>query len=160
MRRVIAGAAVTLLALVSAGQAQEPSASHVLVAAADMEWGPAPAALPKGAMIALLSGDPGSSGPFMVRAKLPAGYRIPPHWHPTDEHLTVLSGTVMLGMGEKVGGAPMKELGPGGYALMPSPMRHYLEAKTEVIVQVNGMGPFTVNYVNPADDPRQAAPAK
>jgi quercetin dioxygenase-like cupin family protein len=161
MRRVIWGTTIPLLFLVSAGLAQEPAASsHVMVAAADITWGPAPPALPKGAMIALLSGDPGSSGPFTVRAKLPAGYRIPPHWHPTDEHLTVLSGTVALGMGDKVDPAMMKELTAGGYAMMTSPMRHYLEAKTEVILQVNGTGPFIVNYVNPADDPRQPPPAK
>ena len=101
----------------------------------------------------VVSGDPGKPGLFVVRLKLPAGYKINPHWHPTDEHVTVLSGTFALGMGEKFDQAAMTELPVGGYALLPAQMRHYAMAKGETTVQVHGQGPFTLTYVNPADDP-------
>ena len=85
---------------------------------------------------------------------------IAPHWHPTDEHVTVVSGTFALGMGDKFDKKQMKELPAGGYALLPAQMRHFAYAKTDAIVQVHGMGPFALTYVNPADDPSKRAPAK
>jgi quercetin dioxygenase-like cupin family protein len=89
---------------------------------------------------------------------MPAGYRVAPHWHPTDEHLTVLSGTLAMGMGETFDPKALMELGPGGFAGMSPNTRHFLETKTAVVIQVHGTGPFSINYVNPADDPRNAAP--
>jgi quercetin dioxygenase-like cupin family protein len=91
---------------------------------------------------------------------MPAGYKIAPHWHPTDEHVTVLSGKFALGMGEKLNEAAAKEIAAGGYALLPAEMRHFAVAKTEAIVQVHGMGPFALTYVNPADDPSKRATTK
>jgi quercetin dioxygenase-like cupin family protein len=91
---------------------------------------------------------------------MPAGYRIAPHWHPTDEHVTVLFGTFALGMGDEFDKATMKDLPAGGYALLPAEMHHYALAKTEATVQVHGMGPFALTYVNPGDDPSKRAPAK
>jgi quercetin dioxygenase-like cupin family protein len=111
-------------------------------------------------MFVVVSGDPGKAGPFAVRLKMPTGYKIAPHWHPTDEHVTVLSGTLALGMGEKFDKAAMKDLPAGGYGRLPAEMRHFAMAKTAAIVQVHGMGPFVLTYVNPADDPSKAAPAK
>jgi hypothetical protein len=93
----------------------------------------------------------------VLRAKMPAGYKIPPHWHPTDENVTVISGTVAFGMGDKFVAADMKEVPGGGFALMPATMRHYFLAKTAAVIQVHGTGPFTLTYVNPADDPRAPA---
>jgi quercetin dioxygenase-like cupin family protein len=106
--------------------------------------------------MAVVSGDPGKVGPFVVRLKMPAGYKIAPHWHPADEHATVLSGSFALGMGEKFDPAALKTLPAGGYALLPAEMRHFAMAKTAAIVQVHGTGPFVLNYVNPADDPSKA----
>ena len=94
----------------------------------------------------------------MVRLKMPAGYKVAPHWHPTDEHVTVLSGAFSLGMGEKFNAATMKTLPAGSYALLPAEMRHFAMAKTAATVQVHGAGPFVLNYVNPADDPSKAPP--
>ena len=91
---------------------------------------------------------------------MPAGYKIMPHWHPTDEHVTVLSGTFALGMGEKFDKASMKKLPVGGYALLPADMRHFAMATTAATIQVHGQGPFVLTYVNPADDPSKRAPAK
>src|SRR5689334_15934045 len=99
-------AAVAALALWSAAQADDEKShaadkGHVMVRPADIKWGPAPPGLPAGAQIAVLSGDPGKAGPYVLRAKLPDGYKIPPHWHPTDENVTVLKGTFVAGKGEK-----------------------------------------------------------
>jgi quercetin dioxygenase-like cupin family protein len=96
----------------------------------------------------------------VVRLKMPAGYKIAPHWHPTDEHVTVISGTFALGMGEKFDQKTMKDLPAGGYALLPADMRHFALAKTNSTVQVHGMGPFALTYVNPADDPSKRAAGK
>ena len=141
--------------------AQEPKApAHVLVAPTQIKWGPPPPVFNKAASFAVISGDPGQPGIFVVRLKMPAGYKVAPHWHPTDEHVTVLSGTFALGMGEKFDKASLKALPAGGYALLPADMRHFAMATTAAIVQVHGQGPFALTYVNPADDPSKQAPAK
>lgn len=133
-------------------------AAHVLVTPDQVKWGPAPPSLPSGSELAVLEGDPSKAGVlFTIRAKLPDGYRVPPHWHPTDERLVVLQGTLGLGVGEKVNPAAGHELPVGSYALMPKEMRHFVWAIGETVIQVSGTGPFEVNYVNPADDPRKAA---
>lgn len=152
---------VSIAAVVGIVVGQEAKApAHVLTTAAEIQWGNPPPVFEKGASFAVISGDPGKSGLFVVRLKMPAGYKIAPHWHPTDEHVTVLSGTFALGMGDKFDAATMKELPVGGYALLPADMRHYALAKTEATVQVHGMGPFVLTYVNPADDPSKRAPGK
>jgi len=126
---------------------------HVMSAPKDLKWGDPPPVFAKGATMSVLSGDPSKEGLYVVRLKMPAGYQIKPHWHPTDEHVTVISGTFSLGMGEKFDKATMTELPVGGYSLLPAQMRHYAMAKSAAIVQVHGMGPFQLTYVNPADDP-------
>lgn len=126
----------------------------------EVKWGDPPPVFEKGASFALISGDPSKTGMYVVRLKMPAGYQIAPHWHPTDEHVTVISGTVAFGMGEKFDESDMKEVSSGGYALMPAEMRHFAMANTAAIVQVQGMGPFALTYVNPADDPRERAKTK
>ena len=134
--------------------------AHVTITPLQIKWGDAPPVLRKGARFAVISGDPGAAGPYTIRLKLPAGYRIAPHWHPTDENVTVISGTFSLGMGEKFDQASMETLPAGGYALLPAEMRHYAWTKGGATVQVHGMGPFALNYVNPSDDPSQAGGAK
>ena len=128
---------------------------HVMVAASDVKWGPGPPSLPPGAQMAVLDGDPAVAGkPFVIRAKLPDGYRVPPHFHPTDENVAVLSGTFSAGIGDTFNEGSMMALGPGGYAKMPKMTHHYAMAKGETVIQVHGVGPFAVTYVNPKDDPR------
>ena len=126
---------------------------HVAFAPSDLRWGPAPNVLPPGAQMSVLSGDPTGSGPFAVRLKVPANYRIPPHWHPTDEGITVISGTLYVGDGDTLNPSSAKELPPGGFALMPAKMHHYAFSKDETIIQINSMGPFAITYINPADNP-------
>jgi len=130
-----------------------PPTTHVMTENSALTWMDAPPSLPKGAKLAVISGDPSKPGPFVVRLQTPAGYKIAPHWHPGDENVTVLSGSVALGMGETWDESKMKTVGPGGYAGLPAEMRHYFLAKSASTVQVHGNGPFVVNYVNPADDP-------
>ena len=131
-----------------------PASQHAMVPASGIKWGPAPPGLPPGAQAAVISGDPTQPGPYVLRAQMPANYRIPAHWHPVTENLTVLSGTVALGMGDKMDESAMQDLPVGGFASLPAEMRHSFMAKTAATIQVHGMGPFGITYVNPADDPR------
>jgi hypothetical protein len=150
--------ALLLLALSQVGAAQRgDEAGHIAMTGDEVKWGPAPPVLQKGAMLAVVSGNPTTAGPFVIRLKVPAGYKIAPHWHPTDENVTVISGTFALGMGEKFDETKMKDLPAGGYAQLPAEMPHYAMAKTAAVVQVHGVGPFVLNYVNPADNPAKAA---
>ena len=132
----------------------------VFVNADEVKWGPVPPALPQGAQIAVLYGDPFKKGPFIVRLKMPDGYKIPPHWHPTDENVTVIQGTFMVGKGEKFDAEASESLPAGSFVLMPKEMRHFAWAKGETIVQVHGPGPFDIHYLNPADDPSKKTAAK
>jgi hypothetical protein len=127
---------------------------HVMVRPDDVKWGPAPPALPAGAKFAVLSGNPGKAEDFVIRAKLPDGYKVPPHWHPTDENVTVIEGTFMAGKGDKFNADASEALPAGSFVKMPKEMRHFAWAKGDTIIQVHGMGPFEITYVNAADDPR------
>lgn len=129
---------------------------HVMLAAADLKWNDGPAALPAGAKIAVLQGDPKAAGLFTVRLKFPTGFRVPPHTHPTAEHVTLLSGTLALGSGPKFDEAAAHEMTAGSFSVMPPGMEHFALCKSECVIQVHAMGPFEVKYVNPADDPRGA----
>jgi len=134
----------------------DASEQHVVLNPADLKWGDAPPGLPPGAKVAVLAGDPNKKGLFTVRLQTPAGYKVPPHTHPTAEHITVISGTFNIGTGDKFDEAAGKEMGAGGYMVMPPGMKHYAWTPAEAIIQVQGMGPFVIKYVNPADDPRNA----
>jgi quercetin dioxygenase-like cupin family protein len=129
---------------------------HVMATPEQSKWTDGPAGLPRGAKAALLEGDPSQPGPFALRLKFPANYTIPPHWHPADEHVTVLSGALYMGMGETLERAKATSLGEGSYAVMPKGMRHFAYTEGESEIQLHGIGPWGINYVNPADDPRQA----
>jgi hypothetical protein len=134
----------------------KPAAAHPpMVNAADLKWGPAPEAFNPGAQLAVVDGDPTKPGPFVIRVKFPDGFKVMPHWHPTDESVTVLSGTLVAGMGDKWNDASMKTFTAGGFARMPKKTPHYVTAKGETVVQVHGTGPFSLTYVNPSDDPRK-----
>jgi quercetin dioxygenase-like cupin family protein len=128
-----------------------------------LKWGPAPAVFPHGAKMAVVSGDPSKSGSFTVQLSLPGGYRIPPHWHPTDENLTVKQGSVLLGMGDTLSAATMKKmtlLKPGQSAVAKANMHHYAATRGHALVEVTAQGPFAMTYVNAADDPQQQAAKK
>jgi quercetin dioxygenase-like cupin family protein len=139
------------------------SFGHVASAAGPaprVKWSPAPNFLPAGARFAVMAGDPTQSGEFTIRLDLPAGYKIPPHFHPTDEHVTVLSGRFLVGMGDTLSRRQAMVLGPSGFITAPAQAHHYAIAAVRTVVQVNGEGPFAITYVNPSNDPRNAAGSK
>ena len=131
-------------------------AEHVMFSGPDLKWGDAPPSLPAGAKFAVLFGDPGKEGAFAIRLQMPAGYKIPAHTHPTDEIVTVISGTCSFGMGPKYDDATAKEMSAGAFVVLPSGMQHFAGSKAGCVVQVQSTGPFQVTYVNPAEDPRGA----
>lgn len=134
---------------------QAATPAHKMMNAADLKWGPAPAGLPAAIEATVLDGDPGKAGLFTIRIKAPDGTQIMPHWHPVDEHVTVMAGTVMVGMGPKWDDAGMQTFNTGGYALMPRKQNHYVRTKGETILQITAMGPFGITYADPKDDPRK-----
>ena len=162
---ILALLAAASLGLAQAGQEGKEGcastgthAAHLVVTPDQVKWGPGPPSLPPGAQMAALEGDRSKAGaPFTIRAKLPDGYRVPPHWHATDERIVVLQGTFGMGLGERFDTAVGRELPVGSYAVTPKAVRHFVWAKGETVIQVSGTGPFEINYVNPADDPRKAS---
>jgi quercetin dioxygenase-like cupin family protein len=132
------------------------SGSHAIHSPDQIKWQDAPAALPAGAKIAILEGDPAKEGFFTMRLSMPDGYKIPPHTHPKIEHVTVISGTFNLGMGEKFDQNATQELPAGTFGFWPAGMKHFAWAKGATVIQAHGVGPWKIEYVNPADDPRKA----
>jgi quercetin dioxygenase-like cupin family protein len=127
--------------------------AHKIIRPDDLKWEDV-AALPPGAKIAVIEGQMNQEGPITARIKLPANYKIPPHYHPVQERVTVLAGTVYLGAGDKLDPAKTSAMGPGTVLLMPAKMHHFALTKEETIFQLNVTGPWGVTYLNPADDPR------
>jgi len=122
----------------------------------NIEWKAGPAAIPPGAKMVVLEGDPTKEGPFVVRFQFPDGYHIAPHTHPKTERVTVISGTMLLAMGENLDRRSAKTLSAGTYGSWPAGMKHTAWFQGETVIQLHGIGPWQINYVNPADDPRNA----
>ena len=129
--------------------------AHTMVVPNDIKWGPAPNVLPAGAQAAVLFGDPTKEGLFALRLKFPAGYSIPPHTHPVDEVVTVISGTGNLGMGEKADKSATMALPAGSFFALPPGTAHFVFVDDETVVQITTNGPWGLKYINPADDPRK-----
>ncbi len=119
-----------------------------------LKWQDGPPSLPPGAKFAVLEGDPAKPGPFVFRVKVPDGYKLPPHTHPKPERVTIISGTFNLGMGDKFDATKTEALPVGTYGTWPVGMKHFVWVKGETVVQFHGEGPWTINYLDPADDPR------
>jgi len=149
---------VSLVALavgcLSASMCWAQGASHVMVKPDDLKWQDVPS-LPPGAKMAVIEGPVSEAVPFTFRLKFPADYKIPAHSHPAIEHVTVISGAFHMGVGDKLDPAKSMALAPGSVAIMQPKTNHFGWTKDETIVQVHGVGPWGVNYVNPADDPRK-----
>ena len=137
---------VTVAALLAASPAQ----------AKTLKWMDGPPGLPSGSKFAVVSGDPGKEGTFVIRAKFPTGYAVPAHHHPTDEHVTVLSGRMGYGMSDKLDKAKAKTLTAGHKVVMKADMNHWVFARSPTTIQVSAKGPFQITYVDPKDDPRGA----
>ena len=134
---------------------------HVMLTPSQVQWQTGPASLPPGAQIAVLDGDPSQAGmSYTIGLKMPDGYRVPPHWHPMDASVTVVQGSFIMGLGEKVEPAQAQELTTGAYMRVSKGVRHYEWTKGDTIIYVYGLGPLDTIYVNPADDPRQKSNQK
>ena len=135
----------------------EDASMGSMINANQLKWSDAPPALPKGAKVAVLAGDPGKPGPFVMRFKAPANYRVAPHWHSQTENITVLSGTLYLGMGDKFDAKAAHALKAGGFHQLPGKTNHYAYTKSPTVLQVQADGPFDITYVNPEDNPDKSA---
>ena len=149
--------ATSFLGLVLLPPAASAASEMIVINPDDIKWGDAPPSMPKGAKIAVLYGDPSKAGPFVMRLKAPAGYKIPPHWHSQAEALTVVSGTFYFWMGDKMDAAAAHPLKAGGFHYLSPKEHHFAFSKAASVVQLNGEGPFDITYINPADDPQKAA---
>lgn len=129
--------------------------SQVMIAAGDIDWRPGPESLPEGSEFAVLEGDPGERGMFVMRLKLPDGYIIPPHTHPNVERVTVMSGVFNLGHGGQFSREDTARLPAGSFTSMPPGMRHFAIAEGETVIQLTSIGPWEIDYIDPADDPRR-----
>jgi hypothetical protein len=154
-------ALAAVMAIAGAAYNQQESTAvgnHSILRSADLKWTP----IIKGCDLAAVNGDSTVEGaPFVLRLRCTAGSKIPAHWHPTDENVTVLQGTFQVGMGEKFDAAKLETMSPGNFVSMPKEMRHFALSKTATIVQVNAIGPFKVNWVDPSEViPPEAKPAR
>ena len=148
-------AAVMVWGTLQAGQTKkEESSAHKIIHYGDLKWTP----IIPGWEMATVSGDSSKDGePFVIRLRGADGSKVPPHWHPTDENVTVLKGTFLVGMGESYDDSKLLTMNVGNFTLMPKEVRHFANCKSETIIQVHGLGPFKVNWVNPADAPMPPA---
>ena len=133
---------------------KEPAKTKNAFTPDEVQWGPAPPFIPAGASLAVLEGNPlGATGDYTVRLKMPDGYKIAPHWHPKRENVTVISGTLKVGMGDKFDESKMMTFPAGSFAYLDPSMHHYAMGNGETVVQIHGSAPVKFNYINPNDDP-------
>jgi hypothetical protein len=157
MHKLILVSAAALIVASPLAAKTKPAAAK---APAELKWGPAPPALPAGAEIAVVKGDPMKAGPFTVHLKMPANYAVPPHWHPTDEKVTLVSGKLGYGMSDRIERLNAKPLAQGESVTMKAKEHHWVMTADGAEVEVSAMGPFVITYVDPNADPRKAAAAK
>ena len=159
--KAILGSVVVILFTVFFDHAQlaaedTQAADMRLYPAETIEWKAGPAALPPGAKMAVLEGDPTKEGSFVVRFQFPDGYHVAPHTHPKTERVTVISGALYLATGEALDRNNAKKLPAGSFGYWPAGMKHTAWSEGDTVIQLHGVGPWQINYVNPADDPRNA----
>lgn len=145
-------AAAAILALAGPLNWAQPS-THILVEPDKLTWSAVPS-LPKGAQLVVIEGSMNEAVPFTARLKFPANYRIPAHWHPAVERVTVLSGTFNMGSGESFDSTKTHALNAGAMMIMPAKSPHFAWTASETVIQLHGTGPWGITYINPADDPR------
>ena len=141
---------VGLAALIAGSAAQSQ-----VVSPASLKWMAGPPGLPKGSQFAVLSGDPTKEGMFTIRVRVPRNYVVPPHHHPSDELVTVLSGNMAFGMGDRLARAKARTMVAGSYVVAKASMNHYVMTRAPTTIQITAHGPFAITYVNTRDDPRK-----
>jgi anti-sigma factor ChrR (cupin superfamily) len=144
--------ALALCSGMTTASAQGPD--HRMISPNDLKWSDVPS-LPPGAKMAVIEGPMSEAVTFTVRLKFPANYQIPAHWHPAVERVTVLSGTFYMGVGDRLDTQKSAPLSAGSMMILQPRTHHFAWTKDEVVVQLNGTGPWGVTYVNAADDPRR-----
>ena len=154
MKTIVVGALIGTLFATDSAIAADAIGAHKVVAPQEIQWGTTPPSLPAGAQAAVLYGDPQKSGLFVLRLKLPKGYKIAPHMHDQSETLTVISGSLKLGLGPAADRASVEALPAGGFSSMPHGVAHYALVSEDSVVQITANGPWNIEYVNPKDDPR------
>jgi quercetin dioxygenase-like cupin family protein len=142
-------------ATAASAQAKPASSSASKSDSKSLTWGPAPDVFPAGAKMAVERGDPTKTGEFVVRLSFPAGYKIPPHWHPTDEHVRIRSGQFLVGMGDALDPKKTMKMAPGDTGSIAAKMHHYAIAPVPTVLSIRSEGPFAMTYVNASDDPRK-----
>ena len=153
MKNKLTSLAMLAICASLAGPAMAASASQVsLVMPDQIKWQELP--LIPGAQIAVLEGAMDKKAPITARIKLPADSKVPAHWHPGVERVTVLSGTFHYGVGDKLDAEKTSPMGPGSLIVMQPKVRHFGWTKDETVIQLNVTGPWAFHFVNPADDPR------
>jgi quercetin dioxygenase-like cupin family protein len=153
---LIAGTLPLARSATQGAPATDSSAEMGFHSPTDIQWKPGPPSLPAGAKMAVLEGDPTKDGPFVMRLQAPAGYHIPAHTHPKTERVTVISGTMFLAMADNLARSAAKTLPAATYAFWPAGMKHTAWFDDGTVIQIHGIGPWQINYLNPADDPRTA----
>jgi uncharacterized RmlC-like cupin family protein len=145
-----AGLTAVLTAPASAGD-------YTAVMVNDIKWQDAPSIGP-GAKHAVIQGDPKSSGPFVMRIKIPPKTTIGVHTHPTTENVTVLAGTLYFAAGDKLNPSAARAFGPGSFFSIEQgkPMFAYSK-NTEVTIQLHGNGPWGIDYLDSGARPKTAA---
>ena len=140
---------------VSALAAEPVMEGHISIAPSEIKWVDAPS-IGSGAKLAILEGDLKQAAPFTIRIKLPPNFKVPAHTHPVFERVTVLSGTFHLGISETFDRAKARAYPAGSVTMMPPgmPMFAYTTDE-ETVIQIHGTGPWGINYLNPAEDPRK-----
>ncbi|HET9843040.1 MAG TPA: cupin domain-containing protein [Gammaproteobacteria bacterium] len=147
---------VSLNTAVAKSGEKEQNKAHVELTPEELNWIKGPDSLPSGVQMVILEGHPSKAGSFTMRLKVPAHYKIPAHWHPADEHVTVLQGSMYMGMGDKLDENQGKKLPIGSFAAIPKKMHHFAwTGGEETIIQLHGNGPWGIHYLNPNDDPRK-----
>jgi len=155
--RTAAVFAAAMLSLGTVASAQDKPAKATAPSSAEksLTWGPAPAVFPAGAKMAVERGDPSKSGEFVVRLSFPAGYKIPPHWHPTDEHVRIRSGEFLVGMGDALDQSKTMKMAAGDTGSIGAKMHHFAIAPVPTVLSIRSEGPFAMTYVNAVDNPQK-----
>jgi quercetin dioxygenase-like cupin family protein len=144
--------AFALCLLVPAAQAQaQHGDQHIMLDPSELVWNDLPS-LP-GVKISVVEGPLNQPVPIMFRLKFPPNFKVAPHWHPGIEHITIISGTLHMGLGSVFDASKTRALKAGAISIMQPGTHHYVWTDEETIAQVHSIGPWSVNYVNPADDP-------
>jgi quercetin dioxygenase-like cupin family protein len=155
MRRSFTAASVAVLAWSMAGAGEPDNPQPKLYTPDELKWVDGPKSLPPGAQMAVLEGDPAAPGPFVMRVKVPDGYKVPAHVHPKPERVTVISGSFHFGMGDKFDPKHATALKAGSFGTWPAGMHHFVWAEGETVIQLHGEGPWQIEYLHPLDDPRK-----